>query len=259
MLFGIQSYLNFLARSTNEHGVHSPFVFQLVTKCFYDRTEYPEYTVLRQYRKALLGNDELIGVADFGAGSRVFKSDYRKISAIAKTAGISKKRAELLFRMVRYFRPKQVLEVGTSLGLATAALASGYTDAQIVTLEGCPETASVAEKSLAAAGIGNVRVVVDRFENTWPELLSGTYRPDFVYFDGNHTKEATVRYFNTLLPTATNDTVWVFDDIHWSAEMESAWEIIKKNPRVTVTVDTFQWGLVFFRKEQQKEDFVIRV
>jgi predicted O-methyltransferase YrrM len=79
-----------------------------------------------------------------------------------------------------------------------------------------------------------------------------------IYFDGNHSKKATLDYFELLLPTICNETLWIFDDIHWSPEMEEAWEIIKKHPKVTVTIDTFQWGLVFFRSEQPKEHFVIR-
>ena len=79
-----------------------------------------------------------------------------------------------------------------------------------------------------------------------------------IYFDGNHSKKATLEYFELLLPTITNDTVWIFDDIHWSAEMDEAWKAIKNHPKVTVTIDTFQWGLVFFRYEQEREDFVIR-
>jgi predicted O-methyltransferase YrrM len=80
-----------------------------------------------------------------------------------------------------------------------------------------------------------------------------------IYFDGNHSKEATLQYFNLLLPTITNETVWIFDDIHWSTDMTEAWETIKKHPKVKVTIDTFQWGLVFFRSEQEKEHFTIRV
>ena len=80
-----------------------------------------------------------------------------------------------------------------------------------------------------------------------------------IYFNGNHSKQATLDYFELLLPTTTNESVWIFDDIHWSIGMEAAWEIIKSHPNVTVSIDTFQWGLVFFRTEQPKEHFVIRV
>lgn len=262
----IKSYLKFLFHSKNEHGVHSPFVFDLVTKCFYDATKYPEYQVLESYRKSLLENKNTIDVTDFGAGSRVFKSNTREISKIAQNAGITSKNAELLFRIVRYFQPKCVLEIGTSLGLATSALSLGNKNAQIITLEGCPNTIATAKKMFQVSSFkfpnNNVEFVNTEFnlyfENFKPETLN--LKPqifDLVYFDGNHSKKATLAYFEALLPTISNDSVWIFDDIHWSAEMEEAWEIIKNHPKITVTIDTFQWGIVFFRAEQQKEHFII--
>ena len=261
----IVSYLKFLWHSTNQHGVHSPFVFNLVTKCLYDRKNYPEYKQLEGYRKSLLANHNTIEVTDFGAGSRVFTSNTRAISKIAKTAGISAKRAELLFRITSYFQPSTILEIGTSLGLATSALALGNPKAKITSLEGCPETQKQAKVHLQKQ-ISNFQNIA--FENTAFESYFKTLKPetlnlkpetiDLIYFDGNHTKQATLDYFDLLLPTVTNDTVWIFDDIHWSVDMEAAWESIKNHPKVTVTIDNFQWGLVFFRTEQEKEHFTIR-
>jgi predicted O-methyltransferase YrrM len=275
MLFQIKSYLKFLWKSKNEHAVHSPFVFNLLTKCFYDTKSKPEYALLKKYRNSLLENKNTIEVTDFGAGSRVFKSNKRQISKIAQTAGISPKRAELLFRIVSYFQPKSILEIGTSLGLATSALALGNSKASIVTLEGCPNTMAIAKKQLQALNVTNVECITtdfnSYFEKKFTSLdantehssrkLSGLNTEHFslIYFDGNHQKQATLDYFEHLLPTISNDTVWIFDDIHWSPEMEEAWGIIKNHPKVTVTIDTFQWGLVFFRYEQPKEHFVIRV
>ena len=259
MLFQIKSYLKFLWNSKNEHAVHSPFVFQLVTKCFYDRKPKPEYQVLRNYRNLLLENKNTIEVTDFGAGSKVFKSNSRQISKIAKTAGITQKRAELLFRITNYFQPESVLEIGTSLGLATSALALGNKKSKITTLEGCPETAKIAQDQLQKFNINNLESVVKEFKTYFENCQLSTVNYQLIYFDGNHSKKATLDYFEILLPTINNETVWIFDDIHWSAEMEESWEIIKKNRKVTVTIDTFQWGLVFFRKEQKKEHFVIRV
>src|SRR6187402_2891781 len=115
MLFQIKSYLQFLWHSKNEHAVHSPFVFNLLTKCFYDKKIKSEYNTLKKYRNNLLQNKNTIEVTDFGAGSRVFKSNKRQISQIARTAGISPKRAQLLFRIVNYFKPDSILEIGTSL------------------------------------------------------------------------------------------------------------------------------------------------
>lgn len=270
MLHIIKSYINFLWYSKNQHGVHSPFVYDLVTKCFYDKTQYPEYKVLKNYRKSLLANKNFIEVTDFGAGSRVFKSNKRQISKIAKNAGISKKRAKLLFRITQYFKPDtsaslstSILEIGTSLGLATSALSLGNPNAKITTLEGCPNTIHQSQLQFQKFNFKNVECINTEFKqylNNF-KLQTSNFKHqifDLIYFDGNHSKKATLEYFELLLPTITNDSVWIFDDIHWSKDMEEAWETIKNHPKVTVTIDTFQWGIVFFRTEQAKEHFVIR-
>ena len=259
LFFSIRSYGQFLWNSKNQHGVHSPFVFDLVTKCFYDKTSKPEYVLLKKYRNELLQNKSSIEVTDFGAGSRVFKSNKRPISKIAQTAGISKKRAELLFRITQYFQPNSILEIGTSLGLATSALSLGNPEARITTLEGCSETAKIAQKQFEKFQLSNIQSKVTVFATFFNNCQLSIINYQLIYFDGNHSKEATLQYFELLLPTITNETVWIFDDIHWSTAMTEAWETIKKHPRVKVTIDTFQWGLVFFRSEQEKEHFVIRI
>lgn len=259
MLHSIKSYITFLWKSKNEHAVHSPFVFNLITKCFYDRKSKPEYSILKNYRNLLLENKNQIEVTDFGAGSKVFKSNTREISKITKTAGISPKRAKLLFRIVNYFQPEAILEIGTSLGLATSALALGNPKAFITTLEGCPETANQCQLQLQKFNINSVKSIVTEFSTYFKTINHQPEAINLIYFDGNHSKKATLNYFESLLPTITNDSVWIFDDIHWSTEMEEAWESIKNHPKVKVTIDTFQWGFVFFRKEQEKEHFIIRV
>ncbi len=258
MLFQIKSYLKFLWKSENEHGVHSPFVFLLLTKCWYDKKHKAEYTVLNEYRKTLLRDTNTIEVSDFGAGSKIFKSNIRKVSAIAATAGISQKRAELLFRVVQYYQPKTILEIGTSLGLATSAMAMANPKAKITTLEGCANTMSECELLLQKFDFKNVNCITAEFESYFSSLDFQLLTFDFIYFDGNHSKKATLRYFHHLLSTISNDTVWIFDDIHWSSEMEEAWEVIKQHPKVRVTIDSFQWGFVFFRKEQVKQHFILR-
>lgn len=254
MWYQIFAYFNFLRTSTNQHGVHSPFVYNLVTKCFYDKEPKAIYQTIKNYRNDLLNNHTEIEVKDFGAGSRVFSSNKRKVSAIAKNAGITLKRAKLLARLVSYFTIKNSLEIGTSLGMATIAMKESDV---VFTLEGCPETATIAQQQFKKHNFHNVEVYVDEFSNSISKVAKQQF--DLVYVDGNHQKEATVLYFEQLLKTAHNDTVFIFDDIHWSKEMSEAWEMIKKRPEVTVTVDTFFWGFVFIRQEQAKEHFVIRV
>ena len=190
----IKSYLKFIWNSTNAHGVHSPFVFNLVQKCFYDKTNYPEYSVLEKYRNSLLQNKNEIEVTDFGAGSRVFKSNTRAVNQIAKNAGISTDRAKLLFRVVHYFQPNSILEIGTSLGLATSALALNDFS-EVTTLEGCPNTMNQCQLQLQKFNLNNVIFVNTEFSKqlTTYNIQHTTY--NLIYFDGNHSKQATLEYF----------------------------------------------------------------
>lgn len=258
MFSRIQSYLKYIFKSKNHHGVHSPFVFDLLTKCIYSSLPKSEFRVLSEYRRDLSTNKQFIEVSDFGAGSQVFSSNRRKISSIAKHVGITKKRAELLYKLIKYFQPETILEVGTSLGIATCAMASAKTHSQLVTLEGCPQTAKVAQKMLDKYELEDIEIIEGNFKDTFFEVIDNN-KFDLIYFDGNHTKEATLAYFEASIPNTHNDSVLIFDDIYWSKEMEDAWNEIKNHPEVTVTIDTYQWGIVFLRKEQQKEHFTLRV
>ncbi len=257
MFHQIKAYSKFLLRSTNQHGVHSPFVYDLVTKCFYDKTQHANYEKLNAYRSRLKAMDKRLIVTDFGAGSRTTKSSYRKISDIAQHAGITPKNSKLLYRFSNYYNPKTVLELGASLGLATQALCLGSPDSKIITIEGCPEIAKFTIEYLKERQLSNFNLINGKFSDVIPKLDIPKF--DLVFFDGNHQKEATLNYFEALLPKTHNDTIFIFDDIYWSLGMTEAWETIKQHPKVTVTIDTFYWGIVFFRKEQAKEHFSIRV
>ena len=254
----IKSYFKFLLNATNQHGVHSPFVFNLITKCFYKKTPLNKRKRINSYRNDLMRNKGFIEVTDFGKGSRVFKSKNRAISKIAKIAGISKKRAELLARVVAYLNLNEILETGTSLGIGTASMAIGNPQAHITTLEGCKNTSNFAIGQFEKFNLKNINVVIGEFSTTLPISLKNK-NFDLIYFDGNHKKEPTLDYFHACLKNIHNESVFVFDDIHWSGDMEDAWSIIKKHPLASVTIDTYYWGFVFFRKEQIKEHFTIRI
>ncbi|OIQ38736.1 MAG: methyltransferase [Bacteroidetes bacterium MedPE-SWsnd-G1] len=258
MLFQIKSYLKFLSKSTNQHGVHSPFIFDLVTNCFYAKTTSHLKEKISCYRKELDSNSSIISVKDFGKGSRVFKSNKRAVNKIAKVAGISKKRSELLIRFSEYYKPHNILEIGTSLGIGTASLALGNKKANVISLEGCPNTANVAIQQLKKHNLQNVEIKIGSFKNTLKDKII-QHQFDLIYFDGNHQKEPTILYFEQCLSNIHNESVFIFDDIHWSEEMQEAWEYIKNHPKVTVTINSYFWGFVFFRKEQVKEHFVIRI
>ncbi len=256
-MYQLLQYIKFLLKSTNQHGVHSPFVYNLITKCFYDKTEYTAYKHILNYKNALLKNKTGIKVTDLGAGSQMMKQNERIISSMAKNAGSTNKRAKLLYRLVNYFNSKIILELGTSLGIATHAMSLANQETKITTIEGCSNISEFSKANFKRYHLNNIDVKTGDFNKVTSQLQTNNY--DLVFFDGNHQKEATLSYFETFLQTINNDSVFIFDDIYWSKEMTQAWEIIKQHPKVSVTIDTFFWGFVFFRKEQVKEHFIIRI
>jgi predicted O-methyltransferase YrrM len=255
-MYLIYSSIKHYFRSIKLHGVHSPFVYELVTRCFYDKTLYPEYKVMDTYRKALRKDTRKIEVTDYGSGSRVFKSTTRSVSAIAKHAGINKRKQYLLFRLARYLDFRNTLELGTSLGMGSAALGL-HKNNRVVTVEGCPATSGMAQEYFDTFGFENITLVRDTFARFLKQALP--YPPDCVYFDGHHDQKHTLENFYRLLPRVQNNTLFIFDDIYWSKGMTSAWKEIAAHPEVSVSIDTFWQGLVFFRKEQPKEHFNIRL
>jgi len=252
--------LNYFLFSKHKKGfnIHSPFLFDLITLVFNDSSDKVSYRKLDLIRKELLQSNKVITVKDFGSGSKKFSSNIRKVSEIAKYSSVQKKYGKLLFNLTSYYKPKTVLELGTSLGISTSYLALGNPEARVVSIEGCSETAKIAQETLALAGANNVMIVNGPFEEILPLSFFDLRTLGFMFFDGNHTKEATLNYFEQCLHYISNDTIFVFDDIHWSESMEEAWEMIKKNNKVTLTVDILQFGIVFFHKELSKQDFEVR-
>jgi predicted O-methyltransferase YrrM len=259
MWYQIKSYIHFLINSKNQHGIHSPFVYDLLINCFYDKSDFKEYTKLRMIRKEYSANKKIINIEDLGDGSRVFRSNKRSISSIAKKAGITHKNQKLLFRLIRYFNSSSILELGTSLGLATSAMSLANTNATILTVEGCPTTANIAKQMIKEHKLNNIVLENTSFEEFLKKINDQEILFDLIYLDGNHNKESTLHYYKTLLDHIGENTVFILDDIHWSPKMEQAWIEIIDKPEVTVSIDTYNWGLIFFRKEQRKQHFRIRL
>ncbi|GAA4313897.1 class I SAM-dependent methyltransferase [Compostibacter hankyongensis] len=255
---GLQ-YIRYSLSSGTRHDVHSPFVFELIEQVLRDKRNFYFFNRIEKRRRQLETDDRSIRVTDFGAGSLHTGSRERKVSEIARHAAKPPKYAQLLFRLVNYFQPGFVLELGTSLGVSTAYLAAANRQAQVVTMEGCPETAKVATETFAALQLTNIELITGNFDETLAPVLQALPRLDFAFIDGNHRKEPTLRYFSQCLTKAHKDTVLIFDDIHWTKDMEAAWRQIQEHPQVTLTADLFFIGLVFFRDTfREKQHFVLR-
>lgn len=255
-------YLQYFITASNGkgHGVHSPFVFDFIQRILNDDRSFYAFEWIENVRNNLKTDKRVITIEDFGAGSRVAKTKQRTIQQIAASSLKPKKYSQLLFRIVDYYQPKYILELGTSLGITTAYLANANKNAQVITLEGAKEVAAIAKQNFESLHLTNVSLVEGNFDETLQEVIKVKMpKVDFAFIDGNHRRVPTLKYLDDLLPALHEYSCVVFDDIHWSREMEEAWELIKAHPKVTLTIDLFFIGVVFFRKAQKvKQHFAIR-
>lgn len=254
----IGGYLGHLVKARSRHGIHSPFVYDLVEKVLRPQPALPEHMAIEHLRNDLLRSEQAIRVNDLGAGSRVLDLPVRRVADIARTALKGPRQAQLLFRLARYFDARTVLELGTSLGITTLYLARGAENGTVHTIEGCPQTYRIAQHHFEQLKQANIDPVLGSFQRRLPELLQRIGKVDLVFLDGHHARQPTLDHFDRCLARSHDDTVFVLDDIHWSRDMEEAWNTVKAHPRVTITIDLYNMGLVFLRAGQAREHFTLR-
>jgi predicted O-methyltransferase YrrM len=253
-------YLHYRLRAGDEHSIHSPFVYKLYSEIIRSKASSEIFEEIESIRRELQQSKESIRVLDLGAGSRQRKGDQRKVSDITRHAEKPARFGQLLFRLVQYFKPTVIFDLGTSFGLTTLYLAAAAPKSRVFTFEGCPETVRIARQNFARMGYGHIQLVEGNLDVTLNRTLNdeSLTNVDFAFFDANHRYQPTVNYFETLLNFAHEQSVFIFDDIHWSEEMEQAWTYIRNHPRVMLTIDLFQIGIVFFRTNQPKQHFVLK-
>lgn len=245
-------FFRYYFQAKTHYKVHSPFVFDFCENILEDDRNFYAFDQLKKLRKTLFLDNRKIQVTDFGAGSHLNNSNERKVSNIAKSAVSPEAQSRLLFKIISHYRPKTMLEMGTSLGLTAAYQAIPNPSAQFISLEGCPNISQIALENWKQLGIQNIKIQTGEFGTTLENALQKLQRLDYIFFDGNHKKEPTIQYFKQALAYAHEDSIFIFDDIHWSKGMEEAWQEIIKHPKVRLSIDLFFMGIVFFRKEQKE-------
>ncbi len=256
----IKRYLAWRLGAKQIGDIDNDFVFDLVSKLRRKRVSH-HCLKYDRYISKLKKSKRVVETVDFGAGAgnKDYKTKKIEVGKLVRQRSHKPKQLHLLYRLAEYFVPKNILELGTAVGVSTVYLKKSIPDSRMVTVEGCQALAHRAKRVLKELRVYNTEVVVGNFDTVLPQVLKTFDRLDMVYFDGNHRKEPTLNYFNQCLPLANEDSVFIFDDIHWSQGMEEAWKEIQNDERVTLTLDLFWFGLVFFKKDIEKQNLSVVV
>lgn len=258
-LFIVKEYFSYLLKAQHLHGVHSPFAYHFNDEVLGDRRNYYAFQEIESLRTSLLQSNVSIVVEDYGAGSHKDNNNERKIANITKYAAKTEKHGQLLFRIIANYQYKNILELGTSMGIGAAYLSKANSDVILHTIEGSPAIAEQAKNNFTTLGINNIKQYIGRFDEVLPTLIPKIAPIDCVFIDGNHSYQPTVDYFHLLLPYLASESLLIFDDIHWSPDMKKAWLEIKEHPKAMMCIDVFQFGLVFFSKNfTTKQEFILR-
>jgi predicted O-methyltransferase YrrM len=244
-------FIGHLFSSKTRHGTHSPFIYALIEDCVYKQKPLPEREI-KLFFETLKTNDELISGADFGNGGRQVT---RTISHYAKTSSMLDFQANLLCRLVAYLKPHFILELGTNIGKSGAYMASANRDCRMITIDANDGLKCLADKHFQYLELFNVECRAQTFETFFNENNDSF---DFIFLDGNHHYEPTIEYYKSLKTIVNSGGALVFHDIYYNAGMKKAWAEIKRDQDVSVSLDLFFFGIVWFGKNQAKEDFKIR-
>ena len=255
----IHSYLlwRFRARNRQGHRVHSPFLYSLITNNLHHPIKEEWVWGVERRRRQLLADRSFVDVTDYGSGSS-FGNGRRRVCDIARHSTSSSRDGRLLCNLATAMHSANILELGTNLGIGSLYLAHSGSCQRLVTIEGCPNLSKIANEGFKLLGVNNITLVNAEFAEALPRVLRELPSLDFVFIDGNHLSGPTLDYFSQCLPFVTNDTVIVIDDIHKNADMEQAWSEIVENEHVTLSLDFYTMGAVFFRRQLSKQTIALR-
>jgi predicted O-methyltransferase YrrM len=255
LFFRISSYLQYLLNAKGPNRIHSPFVFKLYMEVILSEQEFYSFKKFSELFQENLKNHQ--PVSALKTGSRR-PTGSTPVSVIASKSVLPEKYQRLLFRLVYHLKPKTVLELGTSLGITTLYLAAPDSTSRVISLEGNSHLIPLASQNFKNAALKNIALINGLFSEVLPETLNSIDTLDFVFLDGDHRYESTIEYVQMLLPKLHANSVLVLDDIHWSSDMQKAWKAVQQMPEVTVTLDLYRLGLVFFRTGQVKQHFRLK-
>ena len=233
----------------------SSFAYELKRKRAQIELDTKSEQIISELIDSLKNNNEIIEFSDYGVGSKKL-TNKRKVSAVLATSSSKGKFGKLLFQLTQFLKPKETLELGTSLGLGSIMLKLGYPKGNVTTVEACPNTHSIAKKNFTDISL-RIEAKNNTFKNFLAENREVNY--DLIFIDGHHDGEALLEYMSRLKPFTNENTLFILDDIRWSESMRDAWEKIIESDEYHTTVDFFRMGLVRYDLAQDKSHYCLQV
>lgn len=249
--------IKYQLKAKGRHGIHSPFVYKMVENVFSKPLESSILSATLEARNRLEKDFRVIKFSDFGAGSKKL-SKHRTVRETYRQSATTLKYASVLSRLCTYYKPKNILELGTSLGMGTLHLSWGNPKATIHTVDACEEVQEIAKELISNQLKNNHKII---FHNQlFVDYLNQEkdMKYDLVYLDGHHDGVATLNYVEMLTNKISNECILIIDDIRWSEDMFQAWNELIKSQKFNVSIDIFRMGILIPRKEQRKEHFILK-
>lgn len=249
-------YIKYRWIAKRRHGIHSPFVYEFSDKCLEIELKESDKQVLKHLFSALRNDKRTIEFTDFGAGSKKL-GNRRSVKDLFRKSSSNGRFGKLFYQISSYYKPKNVLEFGTSIGIGSIHFALGNPESKITTIEACPETYKLAKENFEKLKLTSIEVVNSTF-NDFLESKKHIQPFDLIFIDGHHDGEALLRYCKALEPCIHEDTFIIIDDIRWSDSMYSAWNELVAREEFHVSIDFFRMGILVKRPKQVKEHFTLK-
>lgn len=251
----LKAYAKHWLTVVDQHSIHSPFFFDFYRKVIQNKTETNDLIQIEKLRASLLLNQTELSIEDFGAGSKVLHGSKRKLADIAHASLTPANYARLYRNIIQYQEAKNVVELGTSLGITSLYLATNEA-CQVTTFEGSQALANVALTNFEYFDKKNIDLIEGDLHTTLAEFVQHPAKINFVLMDAHHTYDATLHYFNLMMRRLNEKSIVVLDDIHWSEDMERAWHELRTSQLVYGSVDLFRCGILFFDPALNGQHFV---
>lgn len=257
LLHRIKNYFYYKIYSKSIYSIHSPFLYEFIKQCFDKKNRYYCFDELKNIRKKLKSDYTTIDYENIGSSYAKLNNCSTTVSKIAKTSVSPSKYSELYFRIITYMNAQNILELGTSLGLNTLYL-SKATQSKVISIEGQKNIYTYAKQLLETHSAQNICLINKKFDDALPDIIeNNTF--DFVLIDGNHTYEATMKYFNLLKHKMAEKSVIVIDDIYWSKDMTRAWKEIIQDKSIQISLDLYRCGIIIFNQDIKTQySYIIR-